>query len=62
MRYTVDALRRALEGLPGGLLVTLDTTCSEGCGIGSTELHSVRVDKSVWDDGPTLFLSDLEAK
>ena len=62
MRYTVDALRRALEGLPGELLVTLDTTCSEGCGIGSTELHSVRVDKSVYDKEPSLFLSDSESE
>jgi len=58
----VEQLREALRGVPGAMLVSLETTCSEGCGVGTTELCSVRVDKSVWDDGPTLFLSDLEAK
>jgi hypothetical protein len=58
MRLTVADLREAIKDMPGTLPVSIEAACSEGCGVGHSELHSVRVDRSVWDKEDSLFLSD----
>jgi hypothetical protein len=58
VRFTVADLREVLKDLPGTLPVSIEAACSEGCGVGLSELHSVRVDRSVWDKEDSLFLSD----
>ena len=39
---TVGKLRAALAAIPDDVPVIVEVRCSEGCGVGSDDLHSVR--------------------
>jgi len=49
-RLTVGKLRTLLAGLPDNMPVTVELTCSEGCGTGSEGAETTRIDVCSSDD------------
>jgi hypothetical protein len=60
-RLTVGDIRKAIEGLPDEMPVTVEARCSEGCGVGFEGCYSAFVEcRPIWDREDTLYLSSEE--